>query len=184
MSPIIHVNGDQPELVDQAIRLAVEYRQKFQSDIFIDIVGYRRYGHNEQDQPSFTQPMMYQKINEHRPVYHMYRDRIISEGIISKSDAEKLWNEEMKKVKQSYSESMETNFDIKKWTHTMFHRVVDLSALGNIKNTGVDSKILKDFGKKICEIPQGFNPHPMIKKIYEHRMKSIETGTEIDYATA
>lgn len=184
MAPIIHVNADEPELVDQAIRLAVEYRQKFQSDIFVDIVGYRRYGHNEQDQPSFTQPMMYQKINQHRPVYYIYKDKLIGEGLITKSDAENLWNDEMKKVKQSYSESMSTNFDIKKWTHTMFHKVVDLSALGNIKNTGVEINTLKEFGQKICHIPKEFSPHPMIKKIYEQRLHSIENGVEIDTATA
>lgn len=93
MSPIIHVNADEPELVDQAIRLAVEYRLKFQSDIFVDIVGYRRYGHNEQDQPAFTQPMMYQKINEHRPIYNIYRDRLITQGDITKSAAEKMWED-------------------------------------------------------------------------------------------
>lgn len=92
MAPIIHVNADEPELVDKAMRLAVEYRQKYKNDIFVDIIGYRRYGHNEQDQPAFTQPMMYQKINEHRPVYQIYRDRLIQEGILTDSEAKTLWN--------------------------------------------------------------------------------------------
>jgi len=143
MAPIIHVNADEPELVDQAMRLAVEYRLKFQSDIFVDVVGYRRYGHNEQDQPAFTQPMMYQKINEHRPIYHIYADRLIVEGVITHDEKKKLWDEKLSQFRQSYNESLSTNFDIKKWTHTTFHRVVDLSHLGNIKNTGIEPEQLK-----------------------------------------
>lgn len=79
---------------------------------------------------------------------------------------------------------MDTNFDIKKWTHTTFHRIVDLSALGNIKNTGIDVPVLKELGKKICHIPKEFSIHPMIKKIYDHRIQTLEAGAEIDNATA
>ena len=143
MAPIIHVNADEPELVDQAMRLAVEYRLRFKSDVFVDVIGYRRYGHNEQDQPAFTQPMMYQKINEHRPIYSIYADRLVEEGVITKDEKKKMWDEELNRFRQSYNESLSTNFDIKKWTHTPFHRVVDLSQLGNIKNTGIDPRELK-----------------------------------------
>ncbi len=132
-----------PELVDQAMRLAVEYRLKFKSDFFVDVIGYRRYGHNEQDQPAFTQPMMYQKINEHRTIYSIYADRLVEEGVITKDEKKKMWDEELNRFRQSYNESLSTNFDIKKWTHTPFHRVVDLSQLGNIKNTGIDPRELK-----------------------------------------
>lgn len=65
------------------MRFAIMYRQKFKSDIFIDIIGYRRYGHNEQDQPSFTQPMMYQKINQHKNIYQLYSDRLVKEGLLT-----------------------------------------------------------------------------------------------------
>lgn len=184
MAPIIHVNADEPELVDEAMRFAVEYRQKFKSDIFVDVIGYRRYGHNEQDQPAFTQPMMYQKINEHRPIYHIYADRLESEGVIRKNERKKLWDDELNHFRESYNESLSTNFDITKWTHTTFHRVVDLSHLGNIKNTGIDISEFKEIGRKITTIPEGCHAHPMIKKIYDQRRESIESGTGIDMATA
>lgn len=71
-APVIHVNADEPELVHKAMHIALEYRQKFNKDIFIDIIGYRRYGHNEQDQPSFTQPMMYQVIGKRKNLYQLY----------------------------------------------------------------------------------------------------------------
>lgn len=95
-----------------------------------------------------------------------------------------MWNDELEKVKVSYNESLETNFDIKKWTHTTFQRVVDLSTLGNIKNTGLEADELRDIGRKICEIPENFNVHPMIKKIYDQRRESINTGQSVDFATA
>jgi 2-oxoglutarate dehydrogenase E1 component len=76
-APIIHVNADEPELVNKAIKLAMDYRQKFRKDIFVDIIGYRRYGHNEQDQPAFTQPMMYQTIGKRPTIYHLYADKLV-----------------------------------------------------------------------------------------------------------
>jgi 2-oxoglutarate dehydrogenase E1 component len=76
-APIIHVNADEPELINKLITLAVAYRQQFKKDIFIDIIGYRRYGHNEQDQPAFTQPMMYQEISKRPPLYNLYSEKLI-----------------------------------------------------------------------------------------------------------
>lgn len=75
--PIIHVNGDEPDLLDRCMQIAVEYRYKFKKDIFIDIVGYRRHGHNEQDQPTFTQPLMYNKIKNKKNVFETYCEKLI-----------------------------------------------------------------------------------------------------------
>lgn len=82
-APIFHVNADEPELVDAVMRLAVEYRNKFHKDIMIDIIGYRYYGHNELDEPRFTQPMMYAKIEKMIPVYKKYSQKLLAEGVIT-----------------------------------------------------------------------------------------------------
>jgi 2-oxoglutarate dehydrogenase complex dehydrogenase (E1) component-like enzyme len=75
-APVIHVNADDPEVVSEVMKIAIEYRQRFHKDIFVDIIGYRRYGHNEQDQPSFTQPMMYREIHKRPNVYQLYKQKL------------------------------------------------------------------------------------------------------------
>jgi len=83
-APIIHVNADEPDLLDHVMQIAVQYRQKFKKDIFIDIIGYRRFGHNEQDQPFFTQPLMYEKIKNHPSVFEKYSEKCIEKGVLTK----------------------------------------------------------------------------------------------------
>lgn len=80
---MIHVNGDEPDILDMCMKIAVAYRQKFKKDIFIDIIGYRRHGHNEQDMPNFTQPLMYEKINAKKSVFETYSNKLVSKGVIS-----------------------------------------------------------------------------------------------------
>lgn len=80
-------------MIDAAIRVAFEFQQKFKSDIFVDIIGYRRFGHNEQDQPAFTQPMMYQAIHSHKRVYDIYSQKLITEGVITEQIKQDLWKE-------------------------------------------------------------------------------------------
>jgi len=91
-SPVIHVNADEPDILDKCMKIAVRYRQKFKKDIFIDIVGYRRYGHNEQDQPNFTQPLMYEKIKNHSSVYDIYANKLIQKGVITPEGLTELKN--------------------------------------------------------------------------------------------
>ncbi len=81
-APILHVNADEPEVVSEVMKIAVEYRQTFNKDIFVDIIGYRRYGHNEQDQPAFTQPMMYQEIGKRPNIYTLFKNKIIKDGTV------------------------------------------------------------------------------------------------------
>lgn len=101
-APVIHVNADEPDILDKCMKIAVEYRQKFQKDIFIDLVGYRKYGHNEQDQPNFTQPLMYEKIKNHPSVYELYSKKLLQKGVI---DAEGL-----KALKDSYTQQYEADY--------------------------------------------------------------------------
>ena len=91
-TPIVHVNADEPEEVDKVIKFAIAYRQKFKKDIFIDIIGYRRHGHSETDQPTFTQPMMYQVIRQRPPVYKLYSQRLIEEKSATEEEVKELWD--------------------------------------------------------------------------------------------
>ncbi len=96
------------------MNIALEYRERFNKDIFVDIIGYRRYGHNELDQPVFTQPMMYKKIAERPNVYTLYSQKLIGEGVITKEHLSKSWEAEMKKLKSAYDESLHESFDVRK----------------------------------------------------------------------
>lgn len=107
------MNGDDPEAVDTAIRQAFDFRNKFKKDVFVDIIGYRRYGHNELDQPFFTQPLMYKMISQIKPVYEKYAESLIQEGVLTiekKIEHEKIIN---KKLLESFEKSKTQNFDKK-----------------------------------------------------------------------
>jgi 2-oxoglutarate dehydrogenase E1 component len=183
-APILHVNADEPELVNKVIKLAVNYRQKFKKDIFVDIIGYRRYGHNEQDQPAFTQPMMYQTIGKRPTIYHLFAEKLIKEGVISDQEVKEIWGKQLSTISEAYAESLKSTFDIKNWRSRIYHSVVDFTKLGEIKRTGINNETLRQVGEKITSIPDSFSIHPNIKKIYDLRRKSIETGEGIDIGTA
>lgn len=183
-APIIHVNADEPELVDAVMKLAIKYREKFHKDIFIDIIGYRRYGHNEQDQPAFTQPMMYQEIASIKNVYQLYSEKLVSQGVTTKESVQEIWDKEVANISEAYSESLNESFDIKKWSIPNYHRVVDFSKLGEIKRTGLDNEVLTRIGRKLTTFPSDFSINPQINKIYDARRKAIENGEGVDFGTA
>jgi len=104
-SPIFHVNGNEPDLVDQIMRLALEYRLKFKKDVFVNVIGYRKYGHNELDQPMFTQPLMYKKIANMKSTYELYRDRLSKSGVLRPEIEEETRNQFLKSLKVAYENS-------------------------------------------------------------------------------
>lgn len=121
----------------------MEYRQTFAKDIFVDIIGYRRYGHNEQDQPSFTQPMMYQEIGKRPNIYTLYKNKLLEKGDFDEKTINALWDKEQKVLIDAYNESRNEKFDVKKWKVQSYYRVVDFSNLGEIKKTGVSKEQLR-----------------------------------------
>lgn len=112
-APIFHVNGDDPEAVDTTIRQAFDFRNKFKKDVFVDIIGYRRYGHNELDQPFFTQPLMYKVISQIKPVYEKYAESLIKEGVLTLEKKIEHEKEINKKLLESFEKSKTQNFDKK-----------------------------------------------------------------------
>ena len=109
--PVFHVNANEPALLDRCIRIALAYRQKFKKDFFIDIVGYRRYGHNEQDQPSFTQPLMYEKIKNKKTIYDEVMTKMIDKKLLTREEIATTRNKYMKHYEEEYAKVMSDKCD-------------------------------------------------------------------------
>ncbi|CAD8094539.1 unnamed protein product [Paramecium sonneborni] len=183
-APVIHVNADEPELVDKVFKIATEYRYKFKRDIFIDLVGYRRYGHNEQDQPKFTQPIMYEKIDKAPPVFIKYSEKLIAQGIVTKEQVDQLMKTHENNLELAYQKSRQMDYNLKDWQPVPWEMIKVPLLWGRIKDTGVPLNILKTLGEKINKIPNEFNAHPQIRKFYEERLSWIQKDQPIDFATA
>ena len=183
-APIFHVNGDDPEAVVHVCRLAAEYRNLFKEDVVVDMFCYRRSGHNEADEPMFTQPLMYKKIKQHQTTLNLYKDQLIKEEILTEdeaktklSDFKKFLDNEFE-LSKSYKPNKADWLD-GKWTGI---KIASIDARrGKTSSTADDLKIL---AKEIHTIPEGFTPHKRIKKIYNDREQSIIEGKNIDWATA
>ena len=183
-APIFHVNGDDPEAVVHVCRLATEFRNKFKVDVVVDMFCYRRSGHNEADEPSFTQPLMYQAIKKHQTTTNIYEKKIIKENIINSDQAQK--------IKKDFKNFLDAELEGAKsykpnkvdwlegdWT--------GLSTASFDERRGVTSIQENDFlkiGKAIHQIPKDFNAHKRIIKIYGDRLTTIQEGRNIDWATA
>ena len=183
-APIFHVNGDDPEAVTYAAKIATEYRQKFGKDVVIDMFCYRRYGHNEGDEPMFTQPLMYKKIKGHPPVQKLYADRLINDGIVEREDVDK-WIADFDKFLDEEFEAGKTySADRADWLDGKW------SGLGLPENderrgnTAVEIDTLKRIGKSITTPPADSKPHRTLARVYEARNKAIDSGQGLDWATA
>ena len=123
MAPIFHVNADDPIMVDKVIRMSLKYRQMFNKDVVIDIVGYRKYGHNELDQPLFTQPLMYKKINSFPNVYQIYSEQLLKEGIISKEQIKKNEDELNEEFNKAYEISRKADVKNYQWVPKPYEEI-------------------------------------------------------------
>ena len=182
-APILHVNGDDPEAVVHSARIAMEFRQKFNRDVVIDMICYRRFGHNEGDEPSFTQPMMYKKIKQHPTTLNIYANKLIKEGTITQEE----FNNMKIKFKSLLEEQFKTAKEYKpklEWYEGVWSRFKPEKGKDKRGITGVSLDKLKKIGEKITLIPNNFNAHPTIKKIFENKKKMFLTGKGFDWATA
>jgi 2-oxoglutarate dehydrogenase E1 component len=182
-APILHVNGDDPEAVVHCAKIATEFRQKFNRDIVIDIVCYRRFGHNEGDEPSFTQPLMYKKIKVQPTTLDLYGKRIIKENLLSQEQ----FNDQKINFKKYLEKEFESSKNYKsdlKWYDGTWSRFKP--ELGKDKRgvSGVDKKKIVDIGKKITSIPRNFIIHKTLKKIFEKKYKIFSEDNPIDWSTA
>eukprot|EP00123_Amoebidium_parasiticum_P016198 comp23327_c1_seq1/m.38418 comp23327_c1_seq1/g.38418 ORF comp23327_c1_seq1/g.38418 comp23327_c1_seq1/m.38418 type:complete len:1020 (-) comp23327_c1_seq1:250-3309(-) len=183
-APIFHVNGDDVESVVKVCKLAVDWRQKFGKDVVIDIVGYRRHGHNEIDQPAFTQPLMYAAISKHRPVLQIYRDQLLKEGVITPEEFQAMDGSYQKMCQDAYERSKSTGFHIDEWLDSRWKGMKSRVSHASIFDTGVPKERLHQIGQKISNVPADFTPHSGITRFLKARQKCFETGKDIDWATA
>jgi 2-oxoglutarate dehydrogenase E1 component len=182
-APIFHVNGDDPEAVVHCAKIATEYRQKFNRDVVIDMVCYRRFGHNEGDEPSFTQPIMYKKIKTHPSTLALYGKKLSQEGLTSDSELNQKKIDFKKFLEKEFNSSKNYKSELK-WFDGAWSRFKPGLGKDRIGASGVDKKELVNTGKKISSIPKNFNVHKTLKKIFDLRFESIEKGKAIDWTTA
>jgi len=182
-APIIHVNGDDPEAAVYAARIATDFRLKFNRDVVIDLICYRRFGHNEGDEPSFTQPLMYKKIRSHPTPVNFYGEKLIKEQTISKDHL----NISIKKFKDLLDDQFKTAKDYKpkiEWFEGTWSRYKPERGKDKRGVTGADIKKLREISEKITTIPKEINVHKTISKIMENRKLAVKNGTNIDWSTA
>ncbi len=185
-APIFHVNGDDPEAVVFAAKIAIEFRQKFHKPVVIDMFCYRRHGHNEGDEPSFTQPLMYKAIAGHPTTLEIYSKRLVADGVISEGEVDKLkadWRSRLDaelEAGTSYKPNKADWLD-GKWAGMKLAEQEEEPRRGV---TGVDLTELKAIGDKITKVPEGFRLHRTVLRFLENRAKAIDSGNGIDWATA
>jgi 2-oxoglutarate dehydrogenase E1 component len=184
-APIFHVNGDDPEAVVYAAKVAIEFRQKFSKPVVLDIFCYRRFGHNEGDEPAFTQPIMYREIKTHRSTLTIYGERLEKEGLISQSER----NEETASFRKFLDDEFETaeNFKPNKadWLDGAWAGMKTAGDREEARRgkTGVSLEELRAIGKAITDIPDGFEAHRTIKRFMNNRAEMIKSGEGLDWAT-
>src|SRR5690554_6289955 len=184
-APVFHVNGDDPEAVVYAAKIAIEYRQKFGRPVVIDMFCYRRFGHNEGDEPSFTQPLMYKAIRAHETTFELYGQRLVDEGVVT--------GEEVAEIKAAWRSHLEAEFEAGQdyrpnkadWLDGAWKNIKLAEADGPRRGvTGVDVEKLKTLGEKMTEVPGDFNVHRTVQRFLDNRKKAVAEGEGIDWATA
>jgi 2-oxoglutarate dehydrogenase E1 component len=185
-SPIFHANGDDPESVVFAAKIATEFRQTFKKPVVIDMFCYRRFGHNETDEPAFTQPLMYKRIGSHQTVVNIYAQRLIAEGAMTQ--------DEFDAMKAAYRKRLDDAFDVATgykankadWLDGRWAGIKSAADQDDARRgaTGVDIARLKELGLKLTKVPKSFTLHKTMQRVLDARRKMIEDGTGIDWASA
>ncbi|MCZ7660134.1 MAG: 2-oxoglutarate dehydrogenase E1 component, partial [Xanthobacteraceae bacterium] len=185
-APIFHVNGDDPEAVTFAAKVATEFRQKFQKPVVIDMFCYRRFGHNEGDDPSFTQPLMYRKIRSHPTTLEIYSRKLVAEGVVAEGEVEKMKADWRARLDAEYEAGQGYKPNKADW---LDGRWAGFKAAADHEDprrgiTGVELDSLRHIGEKITAVPQGFHVHRTIQRFLDARAKAFRSGEGLDWATA
>lgn len=186
LSPVFHVNGDDVEAVIQVMQIAMEYRQHFNSDVFIDLLGYRKYGHNEGDEPKFTQPNLYNLISKHPNPRDIYFKQLEAEGIINQAESKKIIEDYNDYLEEEFNESRKNekalvyDFLSSDWDGFRHANEKDFS---QSPPTGISKKKLLELGRKLSTLPEGKKYFRKIAKIFKDRLNSIEEN-RLDWGAA
>jgi 2-oxoglutarate dehydrogenase E1 component len=185
-APIFHVNGDDPEAAVFAAKIATEFRQKFQKPVVIDMFCYRRHGHNEGDEPSFTQPLMYKAIATHPTTLEIYGDKLVGEGVVTAGEVDKMKADWRSRLDAELDAAQGYRANKADW---LDGRWAGFKTAGDANDprrgkTGVEIATLKAIGQKITTLAPGFHLHRTLNRFFENRRKAIETEIGIDWSTA
>jgi 2-oxoglutarate dehydrogenase E1 component len=184
-APILHVNGDNPEAVVWCAQFAAEFRQEFATDIVLDIVCYRRHGHNETDEPAFTQPIMYRAIKDLKTTRTLYAEKLIAEGACTEAEATAMWNAFNDQLEAAYTVAKDYKPNKADWLegHWSGLKQPDSEAEWINEPTAASLHALKAVGAAISQVPEGFDVNSKIARQLEAKKTAIDTGEGIDWAT-
>ncbi len=184
-APIFHVNGDDPEAVVFAAKVAIEFRQKFHKPVVIDMFCYRRHGHNEGDEPAFTQPVMYKKIASHPTTLEIYAKRLVADGVMTEGEVEKTKADWRARLDAEFEAGVGYKPNKADWLDGKWagFKIADQEEDARRGVTGVSAAVLKEIGRKITNVPDGFRVHRTIQRFLDNRSKAIDSGNGIDWAT-
>jgi 2-oxoglutarate decarboxylase len=181
-SPIFHINGDDPEAAYRTLRIALNYRQKYRKDVVLDVVGFRRLGHNETDEPSYTQPLMYSRVREHPGVRTLYAKRLVREGVIDEAGVDQLIAERIRRYEDALARAKEIAAS-QKSAETAAPQVAELDG-SEVVDTGVPAEVVTNIARQISVVPEGFNLNPKMVSQLARRAKMGEGTLPIDWAFA
>jgi len=183
-APIFHVNGDDPEAVTHVAKVAAEFRQRFHKPVVIDMFCYRRHGHNEGDEPSFTQPLMYKRIRKHRPVVDIYAEQLAQEGLFDETQIQELRNAARTTLDEEFDAAEAYRPNRADWLDGRWAGIGFADEGARRGKTEVPIETLREVSEKINTIPEHINAHKTLRRIFDNRRKVVETGAGIDWATA
>ena len=184
-APILHVNGDDPEAVIFASRMAAEYRMRFGSDIVLDIVCYRRHGHNETDEPAFTQPVMYRAIGQTKTTRTLYAERLAAEGTVPSAESQEMWDAFTRTLDAAYAAGKSYKPNKADWLegHWSGFHPADAEFELTEDSTAVPEPVLKQVGLALSRVPAGFEVNSKIARQLEAKQAMLDSGNGIDWAT-
>ena len=185
-APIFHVNGDDPEAVTFVSKMAIEFRQRFKRDIVIDMWCYRRFGHNEGDEPSFTQPLMYSKIKGHPGVSDIYARRLVEQGVIDGTWAVEHATHFVALLEQEFEAGKSYKANEADWfggRWAGFNKPADPETARRNVETGIEKKLFDSLGRTLTKVPEGHNVHKTLERVLEAKRQMFSTGEGFDWAT-
>ncbi|WP_432200205.1 2-oxoglutarate dehydrogenase E1 component [Erythrobacter sp. W53] len=186
-APILHVNGDDPEAVTFACKLAVEYRHKFSRDIVIDMWCYRRFGHNEGDEPKFTQPLMYERIGKHPKVSVIYSERLEQQGVIKAGDVDQMRDEFSSLLDEEFAASKSYKPNEADWFGGRWaglNKPADPETARRNVETAIPDKLFESLGRTLTAVPEGITIHKTLGRVLSAKAKMFSSGEGFDWATA
>ncbi|MGH7186225.1 MAG: thiamine pyrophosphate-dependent enzyme, partial [Pseudomonadota bacterium] len=184
-APILHVNGDDPEAVVHVARIAAEFRQTFKKDIVVDMFCYRRYGHNEGDEPALTQPIMYRRIKDHPTTREIYAERLVAGGVLSKAETDGMVADWQNRLEAEFAAANAYKPNKADWLEgawSGFDKARGYDARRG--QTAVPIEFLRETGAALTRVPDGFNANRKIVRLLDAKRKMFETGNDFDWATA